>query len=553
MLEFAAQTRPAPKSLLVPTELTKTWKPSKRQADFLSIPDSVFEALYGGAAGGGKSDALVLLPIVKELHQHSRFKGIIFRRTYPELEAEIILRSREWYQHTGATYNEEKKRWTWPSGAIMQFGHCEKEQDVRKYDSAEYQYVGWDELTSFTKFQYSYITYSRMRSTSGLPIIARSATNPGNVGHAWVRDYFVAPAPPNTIIVDKVTKNKRIFIPAKATDNPHVDAGYITRLQMLPEAERLAKLEGDWWTFEGQVFSDFRFARLESEPEHAFHVIDPFEIPTWWPRILAGDWGYQAMTFFLWGAIAPNKRLYVYREYGVKETLVSTWATEVGRLSEGEEIADCILCQSTFAQRGNEELTTAQKFEKFSGIRPRSSENTPGSRIIGKLLIQEYLRWREKPRKPPELQGIPDVETARRILRVHGQRAYEDYLLSFREEPIEDNLPKLRFFASCPKIIETIPLCVYDDKDKMSGKPAEDVKEFIGDDPYDTLNYLCRAADKFTRSNIVEGNRLAAIEKIQSSLARTGNQTAFYRQMEKLERNQRSKRARPVRRFHRVA
>src|SRR6185295_15332569 len=100
-----------------------TWKPHKRQTAFLELPDSIFEAMYGGAAGGGKSETLLNLPIVRGFYKHPRFKGILFRRTYPELEAEIILRSESQglYSGVGGVYNKEKKRWQFPSGAIMQF------------------------------------------------------------------------------------------------------------------------------------------------------------------------------------------------------------------------------------------------------------------------------------------------------------------------------------------------------------------------------------------------------------------------------------------------
>jgi hypothetical protein len=209
------------------------WKPHQRQAAFLSLPDTIFEAMYGGAAGGGKSEALLNLPIVREFYKHPRFKGILFRRTYPELEAELITRSESQgiYKGVGGTYNKEKRRWTFPNGGIIQFGHLEYDSDVRKYDSAEYNYIGFDELTSFTEYQYLYM-FSRCRSSSsGLPSIIRSGTNPGGIGHGWVRARFVEPAPYGTIIKDTRTTLKRIFIRSKAQDNPYLmenDPQYIS-------------------------------------------------------------------------------------------------------------------------------------------------------------------------------------------------------------------------------------------------------------------------------------------------------------------------------------
>lgn len=525
------------------------WKPHARQEAFLSIPDTVKEALYGGAAGGGKSEALLLLPLARGFYQHPRFKGIIFRRTFPELEAEIIQRAHAWYPHTGAKYNQEKRRWVFPNGGIMQFGHMEYENDARKYDSAEYNYIAFDELTSFTEWQYTYLM-SRSRSSSpDLPAIIRGATNPGNIGHAWVRKRFIEPAPYGTIIIDKVTGLKRIFIQATVTDNPHIDQNYVNVLGMLPESEKRAKRDGDWWTFEGQVFEDFRSERFEGEPDEAIHVIDPFDIPDWWPRILAVDWGFSALTYGLWGAISPERRLYVYREYATRQALRSEWATQIGKISRNEKLNDVILCQSAWQQRG-EDATTADDFKKYSGLTPRSSENDKGSRIQGKLLVQEYLRWKQMPKRKVPDEGY-NAETAQRILRMHGMEAYEEYLESFREQAPETNLPKLQIFRSCPELIKTIPLCVYDDKDRATGKPAEDVKEFNGDDPYDTLRYLVKGAHQMTRDNKSYGEYHDKVQSVLKDFERNHDYTALHRRMEVIERQK--PKVTPIRRFSRRA
>ena len=163
--------------------------------------------------------------------------------------------------------------------------------------------MAFDELTSFTEFQYLYLAFSRCRtSVSELPAICRAASNPGNVGHGYVRKRFVEPARDGNTIIretvkvnDKETVLLRIFIPAKATDNPHIDPNYVIRMQMLPEAKRRAKSEGDWWTFSGQVFEEWRIEPFRDAPERARHVIKPVDIPPWWPKILAIDWGFSAM------------------------------------------------------------------------------------------------------------------------------------------------------------------------------------------------------------------------------------------------------------------
>jgi hypothetical protein len=534
---------------VTPTLATKTWKPHKKQELFSSLPDSIFEAMYGGAAGGGKSDELVMLPVTRGFHQSPYFKGIIFRRTYPELESEIILRSKDWYPHFGGTYNEERRRWTFGSGSIMQFGHCEHENDIRKYDTSEYQYCAFDELTSFTEFQYKYFVGSRLRSkqSSNLPVIARSGTNPGNIGHKWVRKYFVEPAPWGTIIRDSRSSLKRIFIQCLVRDNPHIDINYINRLMMLPEAERRAKLDGDWYTFEGQVFSDFRENPIPGEPENALHVVEPFDIPSWWIRLLAVDWGKRAYTCGLWGALSPNDRLYIYREYAQKNKRVVEWASEIGQMSQGESLRRVVLCRSAWQDRGEDEYIIADKFKRYSGLEAAPAKN---DRIQGKLTLEEYIRWTQKP--PSTIQRTDfNPDEAARIMRQMGIQAYQDYVKSFEPEEPETNLPKLQVLKGrAPVFVETIPLCIYG-KNNNIGKPSEDVQEFEGDDPYDTGRYLVMEADDLIGEMRSLGEEHSRVGKAVETLEKSGDMTSYYRAMEAIERKNKDKNPSPVRKYHR--
>jgi len=529
----------------VPNEVL-TWKPHPRQEEFLAIPDTVFEGFYGGAAGGGKSELLLWLPIVRGFHQAPRFKGLLLRRTFPELENSLILRSTEFYHKTGATYNTQKRRWTWPSGAILQFGYMDRDSDARNYDTTEFNYIGFDELTSFSEFQYRYVTFSRCRSASNLPAFVRSASNPGNIGHGWVRKRFVEPAPPKTIMVEMMPGSdgprpiKRIFIPAKLTDNPTLlreDPTYINRLMMLPEAERRAKLDGDWYTFSGQSFEDFRVEPLPSEPACARHVIPPFEIPKWWPSILAIDWGFAAMTYAGWAAISPDRRVYAYREYVATRTKISTWASDVARLSQDDYIVDVVLDPSAWADRGTDQ-TVMEQFCTYSHLNPRKADN---DRIGGKALIREFLRWKPKPPRFTPAEGYSE-DIAQRILRTSGPERYAEYRELFAPEAIEVNLPRLQIFDCCPELIKTIPLCVDDER-----RP-EDVATFNGDDPYDYLRYLLKGVDYFTSRSSKTAEILERRDRINREFTSTGDTTAFYRKMEALERKGRAPVSLPL--FH---
>src|SRR5215510_151522 len=222
----------------------QVWKPFPKQEQFIQLPFDVAEGLYGGAAGGGKSELLVMLPLIYGFHRHRLFKGIILRRTNPELEAEIIGRAHNWYPNTGAIWNEGKKTYTWKdawgnNAAQMRFGHAELEKDIRKYDGVQYNYIGFDEATSFTEFQYLYLVLTRRRSaTTDLPAIARSATNPGNIGHTFFRTRFVDPFRfGGKIIRDSKTGIRRFYLQSLASDNPELmkaNPRYLEDMRGLP-------------------------------------------------------------------------------------------------------------------------------------------------------------------------------------------------------------------------------------------------------------------------------------------------------------------------------
>ena len=525
------------------------WRPTNRQEDFLQVPYSVFEVLYGGALGGGKSEVLLVAPIVlktkssnRQLYEHPQFTGIIFRRTYPQLEKSLIPRAKLLYEPLGAVYNETKKVFTFPSGAKLFLGHMDKESDVLQHDTNEYQYVGIDQAEQFTEFQLRYIS-SRIRSSNpDLPTLFRLAANPGGESHSFLRDRFVKPNPVgNVILFDKVTNLKRIYIPAKLADNPFLtanDPDYVNRLNLLPESERAAKMDGDWFTFSGQVFSEFRTRPMIGEPSNANHVIPPFPIPSYWPRILGVDWGYAADTAAIWAAISPEGRIYIYRTYKKKKTTVRTWATELSNLSRGEVIIRNPLDPSAWINRG--QLTIEQEYREASGFSPEKADN---DRHSGISLIHEFLRFSPKPPKRVPSEGF-NLETANRILRMGGLDGYNEYLNLFVPEEVESNIPILQIFNTESSLIESIQTCQYDEKDK------EDVKEWNGDDLFDCLRYTLKSCKVYLEESKREQKLLGIQSKIETDLATSGNMNAYYMQMEKLDRDKRISAPKPVRRYH---
>ena len=477
------------------------WKPHAKQELFLSLPDSIFEAFYGGAAYGGKTEVLGMLPIVRGLYQYPEYKGIILRRTYGELKKEVIIRMRPYYEATGAKYNGQEVCFRWPNGAHQFFGHCENESDIRKYDSIQFNYAAFDELTSFTRFQYLYmITRVRKGKDARLPAIIRSASNPGNIGHGWARRRFVEPHVPGCkIIVDVKSGIKRIFIPAVLTDNPtgmKNDPEYEKRLDLLPEAERRAKKFGDWWSFSGQSFPEFRVKPLKGEPSYAKHVhkANEVEIPDYAPRVLAVDWGFKSMAYSIWAAALPNGNCVVYREYGRKKQKISKWGADIKKLSEGESIKNVALCQSAWQNRG-QELTIARQFQNATGFAPEQSDS---DRIGGKMLIHEYLKW-------------------------------------------DDGPPKL-LIVNCPMLVTALGLCVGDDKRK------EDVAEFDGDDPYDTLRYLLKMVSRHYGESAGIKEITGKEQAIRVAYKEDNDYQAMNFRMRKLDYERRLS-ARPISRF----
>jgi hypothetical protein len=215
------------------------------QAEFLLDPH--YEILYGGAAGGGKSEAMLMA--AAQYVDVPGYAALILRRTYPQLSQPggLIPRSHEWWENTPASWNEQKKQWTFPSGATVSFGHLQHEDDKYDYQSGEYQFVGFEELTQFSESQFLYL-FSRVRRTtdSDVPVRVRATSNPGGVGHAWVKSRFIDTTDPD-----------RRFIPAKLEDNPYLDLEEYERgLSQLDSVTRRQLRDGDWSvSYEGGMWS----------------------------------------------------------------------------------------------------------------------------------------------------------------------------------------------------------------------------------------------------------------------------------------------------------
>ena len=506
--------------------------------------------MYGGGAGSAKTDVLLLYAICHGWHENPGFKQVFLRRTFPELRNEVIPRSRQIFSRFGASLNKSDMAWTFPApgqagsgfnnaGAMIFLGQCENEDDVHKYDSMEINLFTPDELTSETEFIYLYLGFTRVRTSDpSLPAIIRAAGMPGGVGHTWVRKRFYDPAPPGTVIKGR-GGNLRIYIHATLADNPHIDQGYKQSLEALPEAERRAKLFGDWNAYAGQVFDEFRDRHYPDEPENALHVIPEFLIPEWWPRIVIGDWGFAAMTWVGFAAISPQRRVYVYREMHWTKTKIEEWGPYVKEFIDLERPRLVKFCRSAGKELGLEH-TIQEQISNALKCPVELTDNTAGSRVAGKQLIHEYLRWKPKAQFLKQKQAVYSEETAMWILRNRGMKDYHSYLHSFDEMEPENNIPKLQIFDTCPVLIEAIKACSYDKK------KVEDIATFAGDDPIDGLRYIVDTAENYLETAEGEFKIIQKREALAAKLRQSSDWTGFYRDMKTLEANK----YKPVRMYH---
>jgi hypothetical protein len=536
------------------------WKPNKKQEQFLALPFTLKEGFYGGGAGSGKSDVLLLYGIVHKFHENPVFKQVFLRRTYPDLKKEIVGRSREIYPKFGASFNATDMVWTFPrpdqfgsgmrnAGAQIFLGHCEQEKDVHMYDSMEISLFTPDELTNCTEYIYLYIAFERNRAPrdSGLPSITRAAGMPGGIGHTFVKKRFVDPSPEGGKIIIGKGGNKRIYIHSTLEDNKdNIDPTYAQSLDGRPEAERKAKKFGDWSAYLGLVFDEFRAVRYPDEPPNALHVIPPFDIPSWWPKFVIGDWGYVAMCYIGFFAVSPTGRVYQYRELSYFKTKISVWGPEVKRFIELENPRVVKFCRSAKQNRGQEH-TIQEQIEQELGRPIELSTNSAGSRLDGKSLIHELMRWKPKPIIPPDEIPPYDENYAMWLHRNKSPQDYQAYLMLYEPPEEETNIPRLQIFKCdadvhydghghpncCPLMIDAIQACNYDDP--KNNKPAEDVAEFSGDDPYDTLRYAADTVDSYVRDSAKEFEKIQRQQQIVDALQNTRDWTAYYRNMRQAE------------------
>ena len=440
------------------------WKPQPRQALFMSRPE--YEAFYGGSAGGGKSDALIC-EALRQVHI-PYYKGLILRKTYPQLE-ELIDKSLRYYPsaYPRAKYNVSTHTWTFPSGAKILFRSLQHSKNKTDFQGQAYDFIAFDELTHFTYDEYSYLFSRNRPNGAGTRVYIRSTGNPSGIGHGWVKERFITASKPMTPIKQTVrwynpdgsmqeVENYRIFVPSTVWDNPALlanDPMYISRLASMPEAERNALLYGDWNSFSGQVFTEWR-----DNPDHYLdrvgtHVIAPFRIPKDWKIWCGLDWGYARPYSIGYYAVDYDGRLY--------------------------RIAEIYGCNGTPNTGVKEEPTAvALKMKELEQTDP----NLKGRQI---LRVGDPAIWQEDGRG----HSIGSLFEKERIYFDLGDHARLSGKMQchYRLTMDEEGLPMFYVFNTCKNFIRTIPNLVYDETH------VEDVDTDGEDHAYDEWRYICMA------------------------------------------------------------
>lgn len=416
---------------------------SERQAVFhKAVAD---EKLYGGAAGGGKTAALVAESVTLALE----YPGIpinLFRRTIPELnktiKAEIV---KQCYNYIKAGHMEwrgssngehEGRSYVFDNGSTITLNYLDSEADMYRYQGAEMPVIGIDELTQFPMPWVEYLLTRNRTSNPNWPVLFMAGTNPGGIGHGWVKARYIDSAPPEVIkdvmLPDGTTKTT-VFIPAKLDDHPdeRFKKDYNKVLQGISDPQlRRALRYGDWDVFAGQVFSEFR---------RDLHVIDPIDIQPHWQRWRAMDYGNKNTV--LWFAQDPmTERIYVYREYRTEEFVdIPTKAKIIKQLEAGERIS--------------------------YGLADPAIWNGQGDHNTGKSIAQMFM--------DEGVQWIPaNNDRKAGLALVHDKLGYA-----------KDGIPKMQIFSTCTSLIRTLPSLPYD-KYKV-----DDVDTKADDHDYDTLRY----------------------------------------------------------------
>jgi phage terminase large subunit len=392
----------------------------------------------------------------------------------------------------------------WPNGSILRFGYCENESDVYQYQGGEYLFIGLDELTFFTLKQWQFLT-SRNRHPGQFATMA-GATNPGNIGHKWVKALWIDKTPaPGMDEPEKYNPADYDFIRAYISDNPIYanDQNYLRTLDGLGKALRTAMLEGLWDVFAGQYFDVFlatRHVAKRSGSDLVANVCErvgegnnvtyriagtkKYRIESWWPKWVSLDWGFKHNAAIYWHTTAPDGTHITYREWVVNNLTPRM-------LGEG------------IAERSLDSAGRVEKIHQFF-LSPDAFADRTGESTIAELIRDVACRG---DRLPYPAQASDD--------RIGGWQLLYQLLEADKWLIAED----------CPKLIDSLPTLIRDEK-----RP-EDIKKVDGDDEADSARYGLYS--RLGAAKVpVEARAAAAVEGVTDNTARAFILERFYAEEE---------------------
>ena len=422
------------------------WQPQKGPQEAL-IACPITLVGYGGARGGGKTDGVLGKFAIKQEQLGPDFNAIFFRKELPQAD-DLIERAKQIYLPLKAHWQDQKKQFTFVSGGRLRFRPLANDADAEKYQGQNLSDCAIEEAGNYADASCIWKLFGALRGKGGGQIIL--TFNPGGIGHSWLKELFIKPAPKGMKVLAKMLPNGAsfdyIYIPSRVHDNQILlarDPEYINRLHMVgsPELVR-AWLEGDFEIHEGSYFPEFS----------SKHIIAPFNIPKHWPRYLGYDWGYRSPFAAVWGAVSsgrddrgnevpyPKGAIIIYREM---------WGKGVDNVEQANRIASVSVGENPIA------------------VADPSIFSHEGGPSINDQFTQVFAKY-----KHPSFRGADND-------RISGWSQIRQRLVA---KP-----PLLYIFATCPYLLETLPSMSIDKR-----KP-EDLDTSGNDHAVDALRYLCKA------------------------------------------------------------
>lgn len=452
-------------------ELRIAWQPQAGpQTLLLACPyDEIF---YGGARGGGKTSGM-LGHWVKHAQQWGRHaRGILFRRTYDELE-EVIEQAYQIFPLLGAAYSIQKRTWTFPNGARLKLRFMDKDKDAKRYQGHGYTWIGFEELTNWPDPEPIDKLIACLRSAHGVRCQWIATGNPGGVGHNWVKARFIDPMAPLTPYRDPVTNVIRIFIPAKLQDNQILmrnDPGYVDRLKGSgPEWLVKAWLEGNWDIVAGGMFDDLW--------KREVHILEPFVIPKGWIIDRAFDWGSSKPFSIGWWAESNGERLPDGRVFfkGTKIRIAEWYGWDGKTPNKGLQLVDTEIAKGALEREAK--MKAAHGYVISEGpADPSIFAVTNGVCIASNLNTAGF-----------KLQPAPGGAGSRKS----GWEKVRSMLKAATKSPMEE--PGLFVFNTCRQFIRTVPLLPRDEKN--IDDVDTDAEDHIGDETRYEVMYKRRTVE----------------------------------------------------------